>query len=260
MPTRGLRRAVAGLLAGSALLAGCGSDPESAGGSPGGLDGTVTVLAASSLTEVFEQIAAAFEAEHDGVEVELGFDGSSTLATQILEGAPADLFASADATNLTKVADAGLAAGEPVVIATNALQIVVPDGNPGAITGLVDLVAGGLRVALCAPEVPCGRYAAEAFAKAGLDVPAASQEENAKGVLTKVALGEADAGVVYVTDVLAATGVDGVDVDPAAQVPASYPATVLSDAGNPDVAAAFLAFLSDGAARAILEAAGFGAP
>ncbi len=255
-------RSLAGAVALALLLtaAACGDDDDAAAPPADEPQGTVTVLAASSLTESFEDIAAAFEGEHPDVDVQLSFDASSALATQIQEGVPADVFASADGTNLAKVADAGLGAGEPVVFATNRLQIAVPKGNPAGVEGLADLAAGGLRLALCAPEVPCGRYAAQAFAQAGLEVPSASQEENVRGVLTKVALGEADAGIVYVTDVRTNGDVEGVDLPAAHQVVAAYPATVLRDAGDPEAAAAFLAFLSGQDAQAILRAAGFGEP
>jgi molybdate transport system substrate-binding protein len=237
-------------------LTGCGGDDAPAAGT---LGGTVTVLAASSLTDAFGEIADAFEQEHD-VEVQLSFDGSAKLATAIIEGAPADLFASADEANLAKVADAGLAAGSPVVFATNVLQIVVPAGNPQGIDSLEDLTAPDVKLALCGAEVPCGKYAAQAFEQAGLVVPEAGDQENVKGVLTQVQLGEADAGIVYLTDVQAAEDVEGVDLATAQQVEATYPASVLADASNPEAAAAFLTFLTGEEARTILEAFGFGLP
>jgi molybdate transport system substrate-binding protein len=146
------------------------------------------------------------------------------------------------------------------VFATNRLQIVVPKGNPAGIRTLADMAAGDERLALCAPEVPCGGYAAQAFAKAGLPVPEASQEENVRGVLTKVALGEADAGLVYATDVLANADVDGVDLPDEVNVLVAYPATALRDAPNPFAASAFVAFLTGPEAQAILEEQGFRVP
>ena len=257
-----MRRAVTAVLAIAALAGtGCGGD-DGAAGSPSGptaVDGTVTVLAAASLTDAFEALATAFEAEHPAVDVVLTFDGSSALATQILEGVPADVFASADEVHLAKVADGGSAAGDVVPFATSSLQIVVPRGNPLDIEGLADLTTD-LRLALCAPEVPCGRYAAEAFAKAGLAVPPASAEENVRGVLTKVALGEADAGIVYVTDVRANADVEGVDLPAAHQISVVYPATALAEAPNPDAAAAFVDFLTSIPAQRILASHGFRAP
>lgn len=220
--------------------------------------GTVTVLAATSLTDAFGEIATAFEARHD-VEVELTFDGSARLATAIIEGAPADVFASADETNLAKVAEAGLTEGVRTPFATNELQILVAAGNPLGITGLEDL-RGDVVVSLCAVEVPCGDYAAEAFERAGLPVPSAGEEENVRGVVSRVLLGEADAGVVYVTDVLAAEGVEGIDLDADERVPASYPAVVVADGPNPEAAAAFVAFLTSTEAQTILADRGFRRP
>jgi molybdate transport system substrate-binding protein len=234
--------------------AGCGGDDGD------GEATRLTVLAASSLRESFEDIAAAFEVEHPDIEVELSFDASSALATQVVEGAPADVFASADQANLDQVIGGGLGAGDPVVFASNRLQIVVPEGNPAGIRSMADIGAGGTRVALCAPEVPCGSYAAQAFANAGLAVPRASQEENVRGVLTKVALGEADAGIVYVTDVLTRDDVDGVDLPDEINVVATYPAIALRDAPDAEAAAEFLAFLAGSDAQAILAAHGFAAP
>ncbi|MEQ1788324.1 MAG: molybdate ABC transporter substrate-binding protein [Acidimicrobiales bacterium] len=221
---------------------------------------SLTIVAAASLTDALGEVATAFEEQHPGVDVQLTFDGSAKLATAIVEGAPADLFASADAASLAKVAQEGLTTGEPVVVATNVLQIVVPEGNPGGIDSLDDLTNPELKLSLCGPEVPCGKYAAEAFEAGGLPVPAAGDQESVKGVLTQVQLGEADAGIVYLTDVLAADGVDGVDLAPAEHVQASYPATVLADASNPELAATFLAFLTGAEAQAILRDHGFGPP
>jgi molybdate transport system substrate-binding protein len=192
--------------------------------------------------------------------VHLSFDGSSALATQILEGASADVFASADVVNMDKVEDAGLHAGLVEPFAVNGLQIAVPRGNPARVTSLADLAERDLTVALCAPEVPCGAYATEAFAQAGLPRPDASQEENVRGVLTKVALGEADAGIVYATDVLANDEVEGIDLPAEAQVLAFYPAVALADAPNSGAAAAFIAFLTSIRAQDILGAHGFGPP
>jgi molybdate transport system substrate-binding protein len=257
------QRVVPTIAAAVLLLAACGSDDPSADPTTTAadtLEGTVTALAASSLTGAFGEIEQAFEGVHDGVDVELSFDGSAKLATAIIEGAPADLFASADEANLTKVADAGRTAGDPVVFATNVLQIVVPAGNPLGIDSLDDLTGPDVKLSLCGAEVPCGKYAAQAFEKAGLAVPPAGDQENVKGVLTQVQLGEADAGIVYLTDGLAAEDVAGIDLTADQQVQATYPASVLADASNPDAAAAFVAFLTGEEARSILEAFGFGLP
>jgi len=247
-----------------ALLA-CGSDDDTGSSTTTteateSSSGTLTVVAAASLTDAFAEIETAFEDANDDVDVELSFDGSARLATAIIEGAPADLFASADEPNLQKVAGEGLTSGDPVIFATNVLQIVVPAGNPLAIENLEDLTNPDVKLSLCGPEVPCGTYAAQAFETAGLDVPPAGDQENVKGVLTQVQLGEADAGIVYLTDVLAADGVAGIDLADDQQVEATYPASVLAEASNPDAAAAFLAFLSGDEAQSILEDLGFGLP
>jgi molybdate transport system substrate-binding protein len=189
-------------------------------------------------------MASAFEKAHPGVAVELNFAGSQTLVQQIQEGAPADVFASADETNMQKLVASGEIAGTPQLFAHNALQIVVAAGNPKHIGGLADLAKPGLTITLCGPTVPCGRYAGEAFGKAVLAVPAASQELDVKAVVTKVALGEADAGIVYVTDVRAAgSTVEGVDIPAASNVVARYPIAPLKSAPNPATAAAFVAFV-----------------
>ena len=240
----------------------CGDDTTATPELPASteLDGSLTVLAAASLMGAFEEIADAFEAEHAGLDVELSFDGSARLATAIIEGAPADLFASADESNLARVVDAGQTRGTSSTFASNLLQIVVAEGNPLAIDSLDDLAGPDITLSLCGAEVPCGRYAASAFDKADLAVPPAGDQESVKGVLTQVQLGEADAGIVYVTDVLAAEDVEGVDLDHDQQVEALYPASVLADAANLGAAEAFLVFLTGPEARAILHDLGFGLP
>lgn len=229
--------------------AGCGDDDTA--------PGTVTVLAATSLTDAFGEIAEAFEAEHSDVDLALTFDGSAKLATAIIEGAPADVFASADEPNLAKVMDAGLAGGTATLFATNQLQIVVAEGNPHGITGLADL-GGDVVLSLCAVQVPCGSYATKAFEDADLPAPAAGEEENVRGVLSRVQLGEADAGIVYLTDVLGAEGVEGIDLAPEERGHATYPAAVIDESANPEAAAAFVAFLTGTEAQAILASYGFG--
>lgn len=222
--------------------------------------GNLTVVAAASLTDAFGEIAGALEAQNEDLDVELSFDGSARLATAIIEGAPADVFASADEASLARVTEDGLTSGEPVVFATNVLQIVVPDGNPLGIETLEDLTSPDVTLSLCGPEVPCGRYAAQAFERAGLPVPPAGDQESVKGVLTQVQLGEADAGIVYRTEVLASEEVEGIDLAPGEQVVATYPAAVLAESSNPEVAAAFLAFLTGPEGRSVLNDFGFGLP
>ena len=239
-------------------LPACGSSGPPAASAPD-LRGPLVVLAAASLSQAFPAAATAFEAHHRGVHVELSFDGSSKLAASLVEGAPGDVFASADQANLAKVVAAGRA-GAGTVFATNGLEIAVATGNPHHITGLSDLTAGSVVLALCADGVPCGTYARQAFRQAGLAVPAAGGEASVSEVLARVRLGEADAGVVYATDVLGAAGIDGVPLSAAEQVVASYPAVALTDAAHLEAAAAFVAFLTTAEAQAILRAHGFGPP
>jgi molybdate transport system substrate-binding protein len=220
--------------------------------------GTATVFAAASLTGAFQRVASAFEKAQPGVRVELNFAGSQTLVQQIQQGAPADVFASADEANMQKLVASGEVAGAPQLFAHNALQIVVAAGNPKRIAGLADLRAPGLVIALCGTTVPCGRYAGEAFGKASLAVPAASQELDVKAVVMKVALGEVDAGIVYVTDVRAAGGrVEGVDIPEAFNVVARYPIATLKSAPNPTAAAAFVAFVLSPEGQGVLATFGF---
>ena len=224
------------------------------------LTGTVTVFAAASLTDAFQAIADAFIAEHPNVDVTINFGGSSGLATQIVEGAPADVFAAASPVTMTTVTDAGLA-DDPVNFASNTLMIAVPTDNPGGVTGLADFANSDLSVALCAIEVPCGAAAAKALDAAGIVASVDTFEQDVKAVLTKVELGEVDAGLVYRTDVQAAgSKVMGIDFPEAAGAPARYPIAALSAAANPDAAAAFVAFVLSDVGQAILRKAGFGAP
>jgi molybdate transport system substrate-binding protein len=229
-------------------LAGCsGSDDEVA---------TVTVFAASSLTAPFTEIETAFAAEHPDIDVVFSFAASSALATQITEGAPADVFASADTVTMDRVVDRLV--GESIVFATNRLQIVTEPGNPLGITTLADLADPSVLFVTCAPEVPIGAYTAEALAKAGVTVNPVSFEENVKGIVTKVASGEADAGVVYATDLIAAgSSVTGVDVPDEFDVSASYP---IARTSSNEAARTFVEFVSSSTAREILEDFGFGAP
>jgi len=223
--------------------------------------GNVNVFAAASLTEGFTAIGAAFEREHSGVSVRFNFAGSSTLVQQIHEGAPADVFASADEANMQKAVDAGELAGPPRIFALNRLMIAVPAGNPSHIASLADLTKSGLKLALAAPQVPAGRYAADAFAKAGLPLPAASQETDVRAVLNKVALGEVDAGIVYVTDIRAAGGkVDAIAIADRNNVTARYPIAVLKTAANPSGATAFVDYVLSAAGQATLGGLGFAAP
>ena len=234
------------------ILAGCAAAPEPE--PTPGLSGTVTVFAAASLTDSFAEVAAAFNEEYPGVEIVFSFGGSSTLATQIVEGAPADVFAAASPATMATVVDAGLATADPIAFATNILEIAVPTGNPGDVTGLSDFANSDLLIAVCAVEVPCGAAADKAFTAAGITPSIDTYEQDVKAVLSKVELGEVDAGLVYVTDVLANGKVDGVELSDVG--PVEYP--IVSVTTN-EAATAFIAFVLSAKGQGILAAAGFGA-
>jgi len=254
-------RARAALVAATLALAGCtATAPEPTPTAAGTLTGTVTVFAAASLTDSFAAIADAFTAEHPNVEVTVNFGGSSGLATQIVEGAPADVFAAASLATMTTVTDAGLAP-DTHDFATNTLEIAVPTDNPGGVTGLADFAKPDLAIALCAVEVPCGAAAAKALDAAGIVASVDTYEQDVKAVLTKIEVGEVDAGLVYRTDVLAAgTKVKGIEFPEASGAVARYPIAALTGSVNPDAAAAFVAFVLSDAGQTILREAGFGAP
>ncbi|MFT4050924.1 MAG: molybdate ABC transporter substrate-binding protein [Microbacterium sp.] len=253
----------AALAASVLLLAGCTSGTSSPGlesSSAADISGELTVYAAASLGSAFDDIAAAFEAEHPGVDVlPITYDGSSTLATQIIEGASVDVFASADESNMAKVTDASLA-GSAELFASNTLVVAVPEGNPGGVEELADLAGDDVTVVLCAPEVPCGAASETLLENAGVTVTPASLEQNVTAVLTKVAAGEADAGLVYATDVIGDDDVESFVPEGAADVVNRYPIVALADAPNPDAAAAFVAFVLGDEGQEILEGYGFGAP
>jgi molybdate transport system substrate-binding protein len=239
------------------LLAGTGGLPSPARAADSAA-GTLNVFAAASLTGAFRAVGAAFEAGHPGVKVSFNFAGSPTLVQQIREGASADVFASADEANMQKLIDAGAVAGTPRIFAQNLLQIVVAKGNPHHIAGLADLTRPGLVVVLCGETVPAGRYALEVFTKAGVTPPAGSRELDVRALVSKVALGEADAGVVYVTDVKAAGDtVEGVGLPVAHNVTARYPIAALREAAHPDSARTFLDFVLSEPGRKILGDYGF---
>jgi len=249
------------------LTAACGSSSSGGGtaSSPstsGGLSGTVTVFAAASLKESFTAIGTAFEAAHPGVKVVFNFGPSSGLATSITSGNPADVFASASPTTMDTVLKAGDVAS-PVTFAKNRMEIAVPASNPARVKGVADLARSGVKVTLCQAAVPCGKVAAQVFAKAGLTVTPISEETDVKAVLTKVSLGEVDAGVVYVTDVLAAAAggkVTGIEIPAAVNASTSYPIASLTKAPNPAGAAAFTAYVLSDQGRSALTTAGFAAP
>ncbi|WAB83153.1 molybdate ABC transporter substrate-binding protein [Microcella daejeonensis] len=240
------------------ILAGCSSAVAEQTPHDGAPAGAITVFAAASLGGSFATIVEAFRQENPGVTVTVSVGGSAGLATQIVEGAPADVFAAANPATMAAVRDAGLTRGAPVAFATNWLQIAVAPGNPGAVSALDDLADPDRTIALCAVEVPCGAAAAELFAAAGITPSPDTYEQDVRAVLTKVELGEVDAGLVYVTDVReAGDAVEGIEVD---SDPVGYPIAALSASSNPRAAEAFVDFVLSAAGRRILGEAGFGAP
>ena len=247
------------------LLAGCGgsADGDAAATpstSPAGPSGTLTVFAAASLTDVFAGLGERLEADHPGLDVQFNFAGSSALATQITQGAPVDVFASANESQMGVVTDAGLA-DAPRVFAANVLQLAVPAGNPAGVTGLADLAREELTIAVCAPQVPCGAAAEDILAAAGVTAAPDTLEEDVRAALTKVELGEVDAALVYTTDVTAAgDAVEGIDVPEAEQAVNDYPVAVLADAPNPEAAAAFVELVRSEEGQQALADAGFRVP
>lgn len=228
----------------------------------------LTVFAASSLTDAYQELAAAFEAQNPSVVVLLNFGGSSTLSTQILEGAPADVFASANQAQMQLIAEAGLLAAPAPDFASNRLTIIVPADNPAGLQSATDLAQPGMALVLAAPGVPVREYSDQAIAQLGdAEFQAAvyanlvSEEENVRIVVTKVALGEADAGIVYTSDVTPAVAGDlqQIAIPDEANVIAAYPIAVLAETGNPDLAHTFLDFVLSAAGQVILQSWGLGA-
>jgi molybdate transport system substrate-binding protein len=244
-------------LAATLATAACGGDePAPAGGT--GVGGTITVFAAASLTESFTQIGRDFEVAHPGTTVTFNFAGSSTLATQINQGAWADVFASAAPANMKTVTDAGNGDGVPVTFAKNQLVIAVPKGNPDKITMLADLKRTDLKVALCAEQVPCGAAAKKAMTAAGVTFTPVTLEQDVRAALAKVKLGEVDAALVYRTDAKAAAAdVEGIEFPESAQAVNEYPMIALKGAPNRAGAEAFIAYVQAGQGRAVLTGAGF---
>ena len=246
-----LRLAAAVLLL--VIVAAACSDSEASG--PGG---SLTVLAAASLTEAFDELGRRFQAAHD-VDVTFSYDASSTLAQQVLAGAPAEVLATADDVTMRRATDAG-AVEAPAVIARNKLAIVVRAGNPEEVRTVADLARPGLVVVLCAGQVPCGRFAQQVLERAGVRVQPRSLEANVKGVVSKVVLGEADAGLAYVTDARAAgRDVEAVAIPDAQNVVAEYLVAVVRAARNRAAATAFVQFVRSSQGRSVLESFGFAA-
>jgi molybdate transport system substrate-binding protein len=249
----------------TAMLAACGdssAEPPAASTPSGpGVTGNLTVLAAASLTESFNRIGKDFEAANPGVKVTLSYGGSSSLAQQITSGAPADVFASASPATMKTVTDAGDASGDPTVFVRNQLVIAVPKGNPKGIKGLSGLTGAGLKVALCAEQVPCGAAAKKALDAAGVKLTPVTEEQDVKAALSKVKLGEVDAALVYRTDAKAAVGdVEGIEFPESAGAINDYPIVALKNAPNPAAAAAFVAFVQTEPELKVLTDAGFQKP
>jgi molybdate transport system substrate-binding protein len=246
---------------GFVAAASCGSDPNTAATTGSAASGDVVVFAGSSLTDAFTEMATAFNVENPDAKVTFNFAGSGDLVTQITEGAPADVFVSADDSNMKKLTGAGESVGDPVSIAKNTMEIIVEKGNPKGVAGVADLARPDLIVVLCADTVPCGKNAAAVLENAGVTAAPKSLEDKVKGVVTKVSAGEADAGIVFVTDVNAAKGTaDGVEIPADINVISNYPMVSTKEAANPDAAHSFMAFVSSDPGQAILAKYGFLAP
>ncbi|MGW6441593.1 molybdate ABC transporter substrate-binding protein [Lentzea sp. NPDC055074] len=246
-------------------LAGCGSgqpgSSPTAGSEAPKVTGNVTVFAAASLTETFTRLGEDFEAAHPGTKVKFNFGGSSALAQQLNQGAPADVFASAAPANMKQVTDTKTITDAPTTFVRNKLAIAVPKGNPGKIAGLPDFADAGRKIALCAEQVPCGAAAKKVFEAAGVTASPDTLEQDVKAVLTKVSLGEVDGALVYKTDVKAAGDrVEGIDFTEADQAVNDYPIAPVAKAPNAAAAKAFIEFVLSGKGRSVLSAAGFVSP
>ena len=254
--------AVALSLAGCAGAGGQAPASEPATATTPALEGSITVFAAASLKATFTELADEFEAANPGVTVELNFAGSSDLVTQITEGAPADVFASADEKNMAKLTDAGLAdADAPVNFATNVLEIAVPPGNPAGIETFADLANPDVKTVVCAPEVPCGAATVTVEEATGVTLAPVSEESSVTDVLGKVTSGEADAGLVYVTDVIAAgDAVEGIEFPESSDAVNTYPITVVKASEAAEVAQAFVDLVTGSEGQEVLADAGFGTP
>ncbi|WP_422935239.1 molybdate ABC transporter substrate-binding protein [Sinomonas sp. P47F7] len=256
------KSAAAGALALVALLTACGAMPTTGGGqSTSSSSASLTVFAAASLKSTFTDLAHQFEIAHGGAKVNLSFGGSSDLVAQLQNGAPADVFASADEANMAKATSGGLLSGGPQIFATNVLEIAVPKGNPAGIHSLQDLAKPGVRLVLCAPQVPCGSAAQKAAQSAGLALKPVSEEQSVTDVLGKVISGDADAGLVYVTDVKGAGGkVDGVTFPESKAAVNRYPIAALKQSKTGTLAQEFVDFVRGAQGQKVLGDAGFGAP
>lgn len=242
-----------------ALLTGCGSGSESSSGAPAG--GSLMVFAAASLKGTFTDIGKQFETDNPGTDVEFSFAGSSDLVTQLTQGAQADVFASADTKNMDKAAQGDLLAGDPLNFASNTLTIAVAPGNPKKIASFADLATPGLTVVTCAPQVPCGSATQKVEEATGVKLAPVSEESSVTDVLNKITTGQADAGVVYVTDAVGAGDkVASVPFPEAADAVNTYPIAALKQSKNPDLAKKFIDAVTGQSGQKVLDAAGFAKP
>jgi len=262
VPAAALALLATALMAGCAEPAGAGapSQSPSAAATASALAGSITVDAAASLSSVLPKLATAFEAEHPATTIRFSFGGSSDLAAAIVAGAPVDVFAAASTKTMATVTDARLASSTPVTIARNRLEIAVPKGDPGHVTSLRDFGDGARTIVICAPAVPCGAAAQQVFALAHVTAKPDSLEQSVTGVLTKVRLGEADAGLVYATDVRAAgAAVQGIPFPEAGKALTDVLVAPLTPSRHPALARAFTDYVARHG-RPVLAAAGFLAP
>ncbi|MFJ6416628.1 molybdate ABC transporter substrate-binding protein [Paeniglutamicibacter sp. NPDC091659] len=268
---RNLRKNIAAVFVAGSLAAGLAGCSTTSAGSPSpsssgaiastGLSGSITVFAAASLKSTFTELATDFEAKHPGTKITLSFAGSSDLVTQITQGAPADVFASADTKNMAKLADAKLVGGTPVDFATNVLEIAVPPSNPASIAAFADLAKPGIKVVICAPQVPCGAATKTVEEASGTTLKPVSEEASVTDVLGKVTSGEADAGLVYVTDVKGAGDkVKGITFPESAKAVNTYPIATVETSKNKELAAAFIDTVTGSEGKKVLTNAGFGTP
>lgn len=249
-----MKHVLALLLAAAVLAGGCSTERPAPAQH-------LVVFAAASLKQTFTQIGERFKTDNPGASVEFSFAGSSDLVTQLTQGAKADVFASADTKNMDKAAQAGLLAGDPVSFATNTLTIAVAPGNPKEIKTFQDLTKPGVSVVVCAPQVPCGAATKKVEDATKVTLAPVSEESSVTDVLGKVSSGQADAGLVYVTDVAGAKGkVDGVPFPEAAGAVNTYPIVTLKSAANADLARKFVDLVTGAAGQKVLDQAGFGKP
>ncbi|MGI8613414.1 MAG: molybdate ABC transporter substrate-binding protein [Nocardioidaceae bacterium] len=254
-------RRIAGLVAGIASIGSLGACGSNSGATGAAGSETLTVYAASSLTSALTQIGKDFESSHPGVTVRFSFGGSSDLVAQLEQGAPADVFASADTANMDKATSANLVEGKPVSFASNTLQIAVPPDNPAAISSFADLSKPNVKLVICAAEVPCGAAARQVAMVAGQKLTPVSEEQSVTDVLAKVESGEADAGLVYVTDVLAAgSKVKGITFPESGQVVNTYPIATLSNSADTSLAQQFVDQVTGPVGQKVLAGFGFAKP